>query len=133
MDKLYVPRVVREGRMTLNEYRSVHRWANRDLGEPSKCEDCGTVDAPRYHWANVSGTYREDPDDWRRLCVPCHMSLDRAAHHGVREYCNNGHRMTPDTSYLRPANPRTGQLPRVECRLCSRMSLRAWRKRRSKQ
>src|SRR4051812_22800066 len=52
-------------------YVAKHAWVQRQLGKPSLCADCGTTDAKRYEWANISGEYKRDLDDWKRLCTRC--------------------------------------------------------------
>ena len=54
----------------------LHEWVVRRLGKPSKCEFCGTMEKRKYHWANKSGEYKRDLNDWLRLCVPCHKKYD---------------------------------------------------------
>ncbi len=63
--------------MTTTEYQKVHEWVRKHRGAPKKCEDCST-DSPRktYDWANVSGEYRWELDDWKRLCRSCHKKFD---------------------------------------------------------
>lgn len=58
-------------------YAGIHRWVERKLGKPKKCDDCGTNKRKMYHWANVSGEYKRDLKDWLRLCVSCHHKLDK--------------------------------------------------------
>jgi hypothetical protein len=53
-----------------------HNWVVRRLGRPKKCEHCGTTEDRMYHWANISGEYKRDLSDWKRLCVPCHKRYD---------------------------------------------------------
>lgn len=53
-------------------YGGLHSWVARTLGRPSKCERCGTEEARKYEWANISLEYRRDVSDWERLCIPCH-------------------------------------------------------------
>lgn len=55
---------------------ALHRWVERRLGRPRKCEKCGTTKAKVYHWANISGEYKRDLSDWKRLCVYCHRIFD---------------------------------------------------------
>lgn len=45
-------------------------------GTPSECEDCGTTEAKRFEWANLTGNY-QDVNDYRRLCTSCHNILDK--------------------------------------------------------
>lgn len=58
-------------------YRDIHHWIEKQLGKPMRCQDCKDSTRSRYHWANVSGEYKRDIIDWKRLCVPCHMKLDK--------------------------------------------------------
>ena len=58
-------------------YDALHTWVSRKLGKPQKCAHCGTEQQRWYHWANVSGEYRRDLNDWLRLCVPCHSRFDK--------------------------------------------------------
>jgi len=59
-------------------YVSLHKWIARRLGKPSTCEHCGKSGLSNHqiHWANESGEYKRDLNDWIRLCVPCHYILD---------------------------------------------------------
>ena len=55
----------------------LHDWVRKHLGTPKKCEHCGLDDEKRvYHWANKSGEYKRELNDWMRLCVPCHHKYD---------------------------------------------------------
>lgn len=60
-------------------YRSLHKWVERYLGKPSKCEQCGTdnLSGRKIHWSNVSGAYRRELNDWQRLCAKCHKAYDK--------------------------------------------------------
>src|SRR2546423_10956461 len=53
-------------------YTALHAWIRRQLGTPNVCEHCGTTDAKRYEWANISGQYKRNLFDWIRLCKRCH-------------------------------------------------------------
>lgn len=59
---------------TKNEYRSLHKRINRKFGKSEICEHCGKarLKGKQIHWANISGNYLEDRNDWVRLCVKCH-------------------------------------------------------------
>ena len=59
-------------------YRALHSWVHRWLGKPKYCEFCGkTQDTPKsIHWANKSGKYLRDLNDWISLCVRCHKEYD---------------------------------------------------------
>lgn len=57
-------------------YMAIHNWLRRYLGSPKRCENCGTTQAKRYDWANISGKYKRDFNDYVRLCVSCHLKMD---------------------------------------------------------
>ena len=58
-------------------YFGLHVWINKKLGRPKRCEFCGTTN-PKigYHWANVSGLYKREINDFKRLCTACHNRFD---------------------------------------------------------
>ena len=59
-------------------YVALHRRVYALRGQPSRCERCGLDDPTRrYQWANLTGNYA-DPDDYERMCVPCHKRYDNA-------------------------------------------------------
>uniref|UniRef100_A0A6H1ZQ02 Uncharacterized protein n=1 Tax=viral metagenome TaxID=1070528 RepID=A0A6H1ZQ02_9ZZZZ len=70
-----------KGRELLGDkvYRNLHYWVERKLGKPTKCEQCGkdVLTSKQIHWANKSGEYKKDVNDWVRLCVRCHFYKDR--------------------------------------------------------
>lgn len=63
-------------------YRAIHYWLEGEYGIPEKCEKCsiskiyGTDGRRLIHWANISGEYKRDFDDWMSLCVSCHKIYD---------------------------------------------------------
>lgn len=57
-------------------YWGVHSWIERKLGKPKKCEFCGNTTAKRFEWANISGKYLRNKEDWKRLCKKCHSRYD---------------------------------------------------------
>lgn len=58
------------------KYSALHDWVSRHKGKPRLCEECGTTEAKKYEWANISGLYRRELEDWKRLCVSCHRKAD---------------------------------------------------------
>ena|SRR3990167_11370476 len=60
-------------------YDGLHDWVYRKLGSPMICEECSKICKNNYqiHWANKSGEYKRDIDDWLRLCVKCHYERDQ--------------------------------------------------------
>lgn len=57
-------------------YAGLHMWVSRWKGKPNFCEICKSKDAKRYEWANKSGEYKRDLNDWMRLCKKCHFAND---------------------------------------------------------
>ena len=57
-------------------YFALHDWIRRRLGKPRKCEECGTENAKKFEWANISREYKRNLSDWQRLCGKCHMKYD---------------------------------------------------------
>lgn len=57
-------------------YSGLHRWVYKTLGKPNLCENCGTENAKKYEWANISKKYKRNIADWKRLCTSCHHRFD---------------------------------------------------------
>ena len=57
-------------------YFSLHNWVSYHLGKPKLCSSCGTTEAKKYEWSNISGEYKREASDWERLCVSCHRLKD---------------------------------------------------------
>ena len=57
-------------------YHTLHKWVQKQLGKPNKCEFCKTTKAKRFEWANMSGEYKQEISDWIRLCSACHVRFD---------------------------------------------------------
>lgn len=59
-------------------YAAKHMWVYKRLGKPNTCEHCGrsNLSGRMIHWANKSGKYIRDLNDWLRLCVSCHHKYD---------------------------------------------------------
>lgn len=60
-------------------YDGLHDWIRKVGGIPATCEHCGKtgLTGRKIQWANKSGQYKRDRDDWIRLCVSCHAIYDR--------------------------------------------------------
>lgn len=60
-------------------YRALHRWVEKKLGKPDKCERCPRegLSGHAIHWANKSGEYQRELSDWMRLCALCHKQNDK--------------------------------------------------------
>lgn len=59
------------------KYATIHQWVARKLGKPKICSHCFSLDKKKYEWANISGLYLRDLDDWIRLCTSCHFKFDQ--------------------------------------------------------
>ena len=57
-------------------YEALHAWVYRKLGKANYCEFC-SIKKIRFHWANKSGEYKRDLDDWISLCQSCHINYDK--------------------------------------------------------
>ena len=59
-------------------YGALHAWVKNELGQPKTCEHCGKngLVGVKIHWANKTGEYKRDLNDWLRLCVSCHRKYD---------------------------------------------------------
>ena len=55
-------------------YYGLHWWARKHIPKTKLCGHC-KLKSPR-HFANISGTYKRDLNDWIWLCVPCHSKHD---------------------------------------------------------
>lgn len=65
--------------MTKQEYKNLHHWVKRELGSPHRCEGCGKtgLNGHQIGWANKTGKYLKQIDDWLRLCRKCHSAHDK--------------------------------------------------------
>lgn len=103
-------------------YFSIHRWLYARKGHPDRCQDCGaTKEEITIQWANISGQYKRDVDDYKPLCVPCHKRYDRFKKYGNR--CRKGHDLTD------PANVGIGSksakgIQYITCLACRRESIK---------
>ena len=76
-------------------YRNLHQWVKRWLGVPEFCSNCkekGGKNKGRWtiHWANKSGHYARNLNDYLALCVPCHRKYDAESYKNTkRKYYYN--------------------------------------------
>lgn len=76
----------------LAHYDSLHNWVVRYRGKKKECSHCGLNDSKKtYHWANLSGEYKRELDDWVRLCVPCHSKMDKGRGSMQKIWVKSGH------------------------------------------
>lgn len=62
-------------------YAAIHRWLHRHKPRTGECEHCGARPfnarcSTGTQFANLSGEYRRDVDDYLELCPSCHKILD---------------------------------------------------------
>lgn len=58
-------------------YTGLHDWVRKVLGDPQKCEHCGTTTAKKFEWSNKNHIYnRRNINDWVRLCASCHKRYE---------------------------------------------------------
>lgn len=55
-------------------YKRMHTWVNRWKGKAKICVNCGAT--MHIDWANISGLYKRDLDDYKSLCKSCHKKYD---------------------------------------------------------
>lgn len=63
-------------------YGAIHSWVRRWKGKPVDCKLCGCNQIPPgrkrwFEWANISGKYKRDLNDFFSLCLPCHKKRDK--------------------------------------------------------
>jgi len=63
------------------EYQAIHKWVNRNKVKTGICSrpgcNTGYLGSPFHtEWANVSGEYRRDLNDYIELCKKCHWHFD---------------------------------------------------------
>lgn len=61
--------------LVIPKYYATHVWVNKHF-ENIPCERCGAMNI-RLEWANISGEYSRDRDDWLHLCRKCHKDFDK--------------------------------------------------------
>lgn len=69
-------------------YSGLHHWMKREYGKASRCENPECIyprvspqgrllsEAKRFTWANKSGEYKRNKEDWYELCYSCHKLFD---------------------------------------------------------
>lgn len=60
-------------------YHSKHAWIHRHRGKAKMCsnENCSRQNVKIFHWANLSGRYKRDFNDYIQLCPSCHRYFDK--------------------------------------------------------
>lgn len=89
-----------------SNYSKGHKLVKEVRGTPSLCEHCGKTTAARFEWASLTYDYM-NPDDYVRLCSPCHQLKDKsgwraspvAAENRAKTHCPHGHEYTEENTY----------------------------------
>lgn len=59
------------------EYWAIHYWIRKNRGQANKCVTCGKSNTEtEVWWANISGEYKKDLNDYEQLCCSCHRKKD---------------------------------------------------------
>jgi hypothetical protein len=73
-------------------YRGIHHWIKKVRGQPKKCQFCGEeqiISGKKIHWANKSGNYLRNKNDWLSLCAKCHHAYDKGGNnYNTKRICN---------------------------------------------
>lgn len=56
-------------------YKSVHKWLRIHYGRADHCSNCETP-SKSFEWANLSGEYLRNINDYIQLCTSCHRKMD---------------------------------------------------------
>jgi hypothetical protein len=57
-------------------YDAIHDWVEKKKGKASFCSFNPEHTAKNFNWANISGSYLRDIDDYASLCPICHNQYD---------------------------------------------------------
>lgn len=95
----------KDGRAT---YEAIHMWLKFHYDKSNSCDHCNKK-TKLLDWANISGEYKRDRNDFKVLCKSCHQYYDRRK----RTHCKRGHKFSEENVFYRPQGYR-------ECRLCVR-------------
>jgi len=98
-------------------YVAKHLWMTKHFSKPDRCDLCGNADVSRIEWANISGEYKRNRDDWLALCPSCHRKMDYRKN---ITHCPNGHEYTEENIYINHRGHR-------ECRICRAESQRRYK------
>ena len=69
------------------KYAGLHLWIQRQLGKAAVCVN-GHI-ASVYYWANISGKYKRDVNDFRQLCNSCNGKEGWIGRKEVKRYRDN--------------------------------------------
>ena len=76
-------------------YSAKHMWIIKHYGKEKKRKKCGNTNCKRYEWANISGKYKREIEDYIQLCPSCHRKLDLN-----KKICPQGHKYDEKNTYI---------------------------------
>lgn len=98
-----------------------HTWIYRNYGKSNMCFNinCSHDKPKKFNWANISGKYYRNIDDYIMLCAGCHkrMDMDRI----FNNHCHKGHEFTKENSVVRRDGYR-------QCRICKNYMSMLWKR-----
>lgn len=99
-------------------YYAKHMWIAKHYGKASCCENpkCKSVNPKRFEWANISGEYHRDREDYKQMCPSCHRRMD------IGNFCRKGHEFTLANTMVRTEGWRA-------CRACMSDANKRYRRR----
>ncbi len=62
------------------KYIATHIWLRYHYGKANHCSNDKTHQSKKFEWANISGEYRRDVNDYKQLCPSCHRKMDYTEH-----------------------------------------------------
>ncbi len=89
-------------------YHAVHLWLTAHYKKPSGCEQCGTLKFSRLEWANISGEYKREREDYKAMCPRCHRLFN------IKNKCRKGHEYTPETTLINIRGHRYCKICKIE-------------------
>ncbi|MBQ2349666.1 MAG: hypothetical protein II393_00075 [Cytophagales bacterium] len=96
-------------------YVAKHSWIIKHYGKANHCEKCHKENCSRYEWANISGKYKRDVNDYMQLCPSCHRKMDLK-----KEYCKHGHLYSEENTYINLRGHK-------QCKQCMKESQRRYK------
>lgn len=63
-------------RANRNLYRRIHGWLHRNFGAADHCSFDSSHKSTQFQYANISGSYHKDINDYAQLCAKCHTHYD---------------------------------------------------------
>jgi len=99
-------------------HSSLHTWLRTNHGKANKC-CCKECDGSSkiYEWANLSGEYKRDVNDFRMMCRKCHSLMDKSVS------CKKGHKRTEENTKIEKSGYR-------RCLECFRINVEEYKPRR---